>query len=508
MRRRTRSRSGVLVASVVLAAGLAAAQPVKAQSPPFTGVCTTATPFPFGSNVMTNCDNTLLPHVETSIAVDPNDPQHLVGGSIANEVPPSAGVLRPFGRLPTGARSLDDYYTSFDGGRTWLNGHVPAGEGVSNSDPTVAFDSQGRVYYANLGFNFDLAFVSRGQGSPPGAVQVSRSDDGGVSFRTPVTVEMGGDEPGVAVDANRNSPYRDNVYMTWDGGGSGGESPIMFSVSSDGGQTWSAPKAISGANAAVCTFAIDALPYDGSCRDSNRPWSGVGADGTIYVAFHNIQADPQDPNNGQLLVVKSADGGVTWSAPVRASDIIPEDRLSGAEGFFTMHSLAVDSGTNGVLYVTWPDNRNGTIDNTNDDVFVVKSTDGGVHWSSPEAVSTASGDQFFPYAAVGPDGTLNVSFMDRSYDPANANYGVTLARRSPGNTSFTLQRVDTGLSDPHHSLWFSSPPGSPAYFFGDYSALAVGSDGVAHPMWTDMRRLITVHGFTGTTEDIMTAAIP
>src|SRR5439155_16950888 len=117
---------------------------------------------------------TLLPHVETSIAVDPNDPQHLVGGSIANEVPPSAGVLRPFGRLPTGARSLDDYYTSFDGGRTWLNGHVPAGEGASNSDPAVAFDSHGRVYYANLGFNFDLAFVSRGQGSPPGAVQVSR----------------------------------------------------------------------------------------------------------------------------------------------------------------------------------------------------------------------------------------------------------------------------------------------------------------------------------------------
>jgi hypothetical protein len=240
----------------------------------------------------------------------------------------------------------------------------------------------------------------------------------------------------------------------------------------------------------------------------------VGADGTIYVAFHNIQGDAAHPTRGQILVVKSADGGVTWSAPVRASDILRNGNedvgaLSNSQfALNSIHSLAVDPSTNGTLYLVWDDNRNGTIDNTNTDVFFATSTDGGTTWSSPQTVSTAPGDQFYPYAAVAPDGTLNVSFIDRSYDPANSQYGVTLARQAPGAGTFTAQQVDTGLSDPNHGLWFSSPPGGQTYFFGDYTALAVGSDGVAHLMWTDMRRVITVKGFTGTTEDIMTAAVP
>ena len=45
-------------------------------------------------------------------------------------------------------------------------------------------------------------------------------------------------------------------------------------------------------------------------------------------------------------------------------------------------------------------------------------------------------------------------------------------------------------------------------FLGDYNGLAVGSDGVAHPFWTDMRRVVTVKGATGHTEDVFTVAVP
>ena len=102
-----------------------------------------------------------------------------------------------------------------------------------------------------------------------------------------------------------------------------------------------------------------------------------------------------------------------------------------------------------------------------------------------------------------------MSFMDRTYDPTNTKYGMTLARLAHGATTFTLQRVDTGLSDPNHALWFTGQAGGgPTTWNGDYSGLTVGSDGIAHPIWTDMRRIVTVRGVTGTTEDIMTAAVP
>lgn len=46
---------------------------------PFHTVCTADVAF--GSNVMTNCDSVVLPHNETAIAVEPDNPNHLVGGS-------------------------------------------------------------------------------------------------------------------------------------------------------------------------------------------------------------------------------------------------------------------------------------------------------------------------------------------------------------------------------------------------------------------------------------------
>jgi hypothetical protein len=42
----------------------------------------------------------------------------------------------------------------------------------------------------------------------------------------------------------------------------------------------------------------------------------------------------------------------------------------------------------------------------------------------------------------------------------------------------------------------------------DEDGLSVGTDGVAHPLWTDMRRVVTVSGATGTTENIFSAAVP
>ncbi|TMK69710.1 MAG: exo-alpha-sialidase [Actinobacteria bacterium] len=477
---------------------------------PFTSLCTSATTF--GSNVQTNCDSTVLPHNETAIAADPANPAHLVGGTNDTELPPNGAS--------GSAKSALGYYTSFDGGATWLNGQVPDGTFTQTSDASVVFDTAGRVDIGAVAFDLGRGGLALG-----GAIQVSTSTDGGRIFAAPSVVERSTsptifeDKPYLAADDSAASPFAGSVYVTWTRFHFADkketqflESPIFFSASRDGGKTWSPPKEISGVNPAVCTFSGTSLPNDGSCREDQFSSPVVGADGTIYVGFENDQAVNDGQFRNQYLVVKSSDGGATWSAPVRASDVLSDGasdypinvqgRQTLSNSQFRVNSagnLAIDP-TTGALFVTWSDNRNGTASSTNTDVFVAGSADGGVTWSAPVAVSSAANDQFYPWAAVAPDGTLEVVYFDRSYDAANSKYGVTLAKLGG-----SAQRVDTGLSDPNNARWFSVS-GETA-FLGDYNGLAIGSDGVAHPFWTDMRRVVTVNHATGTTEDAFTAAV-
>src|SRR5262245_20310715 len=118
------------------------------------------------------------PQNETSIAVDPSNPQHLVAG--ANDY-----------RVCCDFTALNDStgwaYTSFDGGATWTNVQVP---GLTNEtggtgpfkktdtagDPALAIGPDGTVYYANIVFS-RVSFAS--------GIAVSVSHDGGLTWDPP-----------------------------------------------------------------------------------------------------------------------------------------------------------------------------------------------------------------------------------------------------------------------------------------------------------------------------------
>src|SRR5712692_161739 len=371
---------------------------------PFTALCTSSAAF--GSNVMANCDSKLLPHNETAISVEPNNPNHLVAGSNDTELPPSGA--------PGAAKSVAGYYTSFNGGATWLNGQVPPGSFTQTADPTIGFDTRGNIYYGVVAFDLGLGGQALG-----GAIQVSRSSDGGQTFETPVTVEESTsdaifeDKPYLVVDTNPGSPFLNSVYIVWtrfhfNSADSYLESPIFFSASRDGGRTWLSPMEISGNNRAVCTFSGTPLPYDGRCKGNQFCWLVVGAECTLSRAFEHGQRLNDGNFRSQYLVVKSSDGGTTWNPPVRASDIIRDGvsdypinvngRQTLSNSQFRVNSagnLSIDP-TRGTLFVVWSDNRNGTATDTNTDVFIASSSDGGATWSSPRDIAL-SGDQFYPW---------------------------------------------------------------------------------------------------------------
>src|SRR5262249_33053214 len=190
---------------------------------PFHSTCVSSASF--GSNVMENCDSVVLPHNETAVIADPNDPLHLLAGSNDTEL------------VNGQARSAMGYYTTFDGGRTWLNGVINGAGFAQTSDPAVGFDLNGNAVYVMV--SFDLGLGGRALG---GAIQVASSSDGARTFGTPATVEVSTsdeveeDKPYLVVDTNLTSPFVNRVYVTWtrfvfDSHGNYLESPIFFSAS-------------------------------------------------------------------------------------------------------------------------------------------------------------------------------------------------------------------------------------------------------------------------------------
>jgi hypothetical protein len=128
---------------------------------------------------------------------------------------------------------------------------------------------------------------------------------------------------------------------------------------------------------------------------------------------------------------------------------------------------------------------------TNTDVFVMSSTDGGLTWTTPTAVDTGAGDQWFPWVDVDPTtGKIGIIYHDRG--AANGPlYTTALAEGTPG--SLVKTTVSTAPSNPTDSLFFQAGAvgcEKCATFHGDYIGVSYGSDGVANLAWTDMRDFV------------------
>jgi hypothetical protein len=151
-----------------------------------------------------------------------------------------------------------------------------------------------------------------------------------------------------------------------------------------------------------------------------------------------------------LYVAKSTDGGQTFPQVRRAADVnFPPSPLPGSKfRLFVLPALAVDS-RNGALYATWNDYRSGDSDallvrstdggRTWSEPVRVNDDPG----SDPKR------DQFFPTVAVGSDGRVHMLWLDRRDDGGNKRYAAYYASSTDGGNTFSKNvPVSNVLSDP------------------------------------------------------------
>jgi hypothetical protein len=408
-------------------------------------------------------------------------------------------------------------YVSDDGGESWFNTFVPgfptdtsnAGLGSpllgldASGDPVVRFDAEGNLYVAAIAFNrnFDqpdrpvdtLVFVARydytpgspagvstptSAGNPPNFTYAFTTvvDRGAVGFAVPGVIGFAGtftDKEWMEVDTYTGSRCSGNIYVAHTNfHGAGGSSPIMFSRSSDGGETFSRTQTLS-------TGGSSGTPFNQGADIAVAP------DGTVYVAYGAFQG-AGNPFNG-IAIVKSTDCGRRWSQPVFVGAI--NDPQAPGVAFRTpaFAFVAADDTNPDIVYVAYQ-----SLDGDYD-IYVQRSIDAGMTWGTPVQVNEDPGarHQIFPTIDVS-NGVLHVAWYDFRNSTTASNEALDVyyaSTNNAGNTypAFSHNERVTDVSHNGNCLLFG---GGSAAFHGDYNELDAywtGTNHIVHITWADNR---------------------
>ncbi|MEM8930094.1 MAG: sialidase family protein [Acidobacteriota bacterium] len=344
-----------------------------------------------GRNVLGDAAN------EPSIVVDPTDARRL------------AIAWRQFDSIASNFRQAGTAF-SRDGGATWTFPGV-LDPGVFRSDPVLDVDADGTFYLNSLNGSFTC--------------DIFRSTDGGVTWDAGVDA-LGGDKQWMAIDRT-SGPGRGHVYVAWYPF-IGCCFPAMFGRSTDGSASFETPIAIG----------------DGLRRGT----MAVGADGAVYVTGHL----PTD--SGSFAVARStslADGSVlpAFDAVVSVDLGGPIVRAAGPNpaGLLGQIWVVADPSDADRIYVL------ASIDPPGDDpldVHLVRSTDGGVSWSSPMRIhdDVPGAWQWFGTLSVAPDGRLDAVWNDTRGDPDGVRTVVYTSSSIDGGSTWSEDEPLTPSWDP------------------------------------------------------------
>lgn len=221
---------------------------------------------------------------------------------------------------------------SSDRGLSWQGATNISGSGVQGSIPVAGRDGEVFVFWLGSGLRF------------------ARSTNGGQTWG-PDTLVTGVDSIGDSPFFRRNSfptagidvsggEHDGNVYVAWSDA-SLGDPDIVFTRSTDGGDTWSP------------LLRVNDDPV-GNGRDQFFPWMAVDENGLVHLMWHDQRGDA-DNRRFHVYVATSRDGGQTFDRNLRVTDEISDGSLTGFLGDY-----AALAARHGKLVPLWSDLRGGT----------------------------------------------------------------------------------------------------------------------------------------------------
>jgi len=218
-----------------------------------------------------------------------------------------------------------------------------------------------------------------------------------VSASTPFTAGCGGAAPGDTVYLNAevesyaatNPTNPANLIGIWqqDRWASGGAQGLMVATSFDGGNTWTRQ-----------TLPVSQCAGDIAFARASDPWLTFSPNGVAYALSLSFTGGALQPNSKSgILVVRSADGGMTWSAAVPLI-------VDGSTAFDDKCSMAADPHDASFVYAVW----DRLVSQSSGPSYFARTIDSGQSWEparpiyDPGSTSQTIGNEI----VVLPDGTV------------------------------------------------------------------------------------------------------
>jgi hypothetical protein len=349
------------------------------------------------------------------------------------------------------AYNINTCWRTLDGGMTWTGTAVPF-SGTSG-DPVTAYDSLGRLFYDNMK-------------SPVTGTWTNRSTDGGVTWGTAVSANVGNDKNWIAADQT-GGPYSNYIY--------GAMTPGNIVRSTDNGASFQT----------MATFS-NTLPGAMTCVGANGSVQG----GSVYTVMHTGANSA-----GIYTIYRSTNGGAnfTMMSSNQYSNYIGTE-ISGRSTVQGMRTrpypmIAADNsyGPNrGRLYLVYASN-NPAGNGGKSDIFLRYSTDFGATFSAPVVVNDDANSQnnfqFFPAIWCEKNtGKLYIKWYDTRLCPTSDSMDVYATYTTDGGQTFAPNQRVTNKT---FKIKLASSGSAPAYQ-GDYDAIN-GNPVSAMVCWTDFR---------------------
>ncbi|MBS1491878.1 MAG: T9SS type A sorting domain-containing protein [Bacteroidetes bacterium] len=350
------------------------------------------------------------------------------------------------------AYNINTSFRTLDGGMTWTATSVPFAN--TAGDPVTAYDSLGNLFYDNMK-------------SPITGTWTNKSTNGGVTWGTGVSANVGNDKNWICADQT-GGPYGGYIY--------GGMTPGNFVRSTDHGATFST----------MFTASTQTLPGSMTAVGPNGSVQG----GSVYYMTHSGANSA-----GVYTLYRSTNGGANFTqmSSNQFSNYIGTEisSRSTVQGMRTRPypMIACDNSYGpyrGRVYLVYASN-NPAGNGNKSDIFLRYSTDFGATWSAPAVVNddlnSQNNFQFFPAIWCEKNtGKLYLKWYDTRLCPTSDSMDVYATYTTNGGASFAPNQRVTNKT---FKIKLASSGSAPAYQ-GDYDAIC-GNPISAMACWTDFR---------------------